>query len=1242
MKNTKVFISYSHKDEAWKDRLETHLRVLEMQELLNIWVDERIEGGDVWRDEIDESMNTSSVAILLVSANFLTSSFILKTEVPRLLLQHKDRGMRIFPVIIKPCAWSRVDWLARLQVRPRGGRPLSEGNEHQIDVDLSTISLEIVDIISSIGAETSLRPNGPSGNISNVGPIAAEAGEPTVRKAVVSQSAPRPITERRQITALNYALTWEAPVSEQDDLDSLHAVLPASHSVCQSVISGYEAYTTVDELDTARIYFGYPRANGDDCEQAVRCALGLIKAIQKLNEGHGTEHGVKLSIRIGIHTGLAIVQDRPLGTPERAIPIIGSISRVAEQLCIVAQSDSIFITDATFKMIKGYFEVEELGTQSIGRSDSALHLYKVLRESTARSRLDVAAMVGLTPFIARTQEVASLLERWNQVVEGVGQTVLISGEAGIGKSRIVRVLKEHVAKNPQAWLTECFCSPYQSNTPLFPIIDLFDRAIFNSERLRNANSYKKLVGFLTQYGMSSPEMITIFSSLLAVPTEERLSVSNLSPSQERKQILEALIAILLEVAAGQPVVLVVEDLQWADPTTLELLGMLVDQGTTAPILSVFTFRPNFEAPWGIRSHINHIRLTGLSPTNIKEMVSRIAGKKVLPDNIISHVVSSSDGIPLFVEELTKTVIEADFLRDAGDHYELRQPVDSLIIPSTLRESLTARLDRLGEEKLVAQIAATIGREFTFQLLLKVVASKDEEALEKDLSTLVRGDLLYQRGVPPRSAYTFKHALIQEAAYESLLKTERQAYHCRIAGALETIFPQITEGQPELLARHYLIGGQNEQAVEYLGRAADRALQRSAYIEAINHITSGLKLVGGHGKTPDHVRKELKFQISLGIALTATRGYPNSEVEQAYLRAKALSNEVGEGAESYDVSLGLWKIYASRGEILKAHQMAEDLLALANKLKEPEMILTANLAVGIFLLTMGKLNNAEEHFKQALDKYEPERYRAVAVKFGQDPGLTAMAWSALGLWLRGYPSRARLLTQQAIDLAHKQGHPYSLAYVLWTTAEIDLIDRDVSAAQSKAEELHELCNEHHFELYKSYESILRGWLAVRKEQNITGVHEMSRGLAAYERIGGKLQRPFLLGLIADAYRTTGKAAEGLEMIDKALQIADATHEQWYKAELLRLKAELFTQCPGRFLLGAKELHHRAVEVAESQGACSLALRATISLVRLWQADEKISQGRDRLRNAYKAMGQNQSSVDLREAEHLLELLDRPLS
>ena len=673
--------------------------------------------------------------------------------------------------------------------------------------------------------------------------IPTEEGFPDRIVSQESVSPPvEPLTseaERRQLTVMFCDLVGSTQLSERLDPEDYRDVVRAYQAVCEAEAERFEGHIAQLLGDALLVYFGWPVAHEDDAQRAVRAGLRMLEAMGSLNGRLEQEKGVRLAIRIAIHTGLVVVGEMGgSGRLERLA--LGATPNVAARLEGLATPNTVVISAATYQLVHGYFTVEDLGLHAVKGVTAPVQAYQVLQESGVQHRFEVATVHGLTPFVGRDAEVTLLGERWRHVIDGMGQVVLLSGEAGIGKSRLVQILKERVAREPHT-LMEYRCSPYHQHSAFYPIIDYFERTLGFTRHDSPAAKRMKLEAALAPLERTLDKTVPLLATLLSIPLSAADTALDLTPQQQRQQTLTAVLSIVLALAEQQPVLVIVEDLHWVDPSTQELLDLLIDQTPTLPLFVVLTCRPTFQHPWGLRTHLTPLVLNRLARDQVAQMVTRVAGGKRLPSEVMNHTVTQTDGVPLFIEELTKAVLESGLLRETDDHYELTGPLSAVAIPTTLQDSLMARLDRLGTAKGMAQWGATLGRQFSYALL-QAVSQREEATLQRELGRLVEAELLYQRGVVPQATYLFKHALIQEAAYQSLLRSTRQYYHQRAARVLTEQFPETAEMQPELVAYHYTEAGCNAQAVPYWQRAGQRAIERSAHVEAVAHLTRGLDVL----------------------------------------------------------------------------------------------------------------------------------------------------------------------------------------------------------------------------------------------------------------------------------------------------------------------------------------------------------------------------------------------------------------
>jgi predicted ATPase len=691
-----------------------------------------------------------------------------------------------------------------------------------------------------------------------------------------------------------------------------------------------------------------------------------------------------------------------------------------------------------------------------------------------------------------------------------------------------------------------------------------------------------------------------------------------------------------------------EDLHWVDPSTLELLSLLVDQGPTARILTLFTFRPDFSPPWTGRSHLTQVTLHRLPRPQAVEVIRQVAHGKALPPEVVEQIVAKTDGVPLFVEELTKMVLESGLLQEREDRYALTGPLPSLAIPATLHDSLMARLDRLATVKALAQLGATLGREFAYELL-RAVAPWDEETVRRGLQQLVEAEFLYQQGLPPQATYVFKHALIQDAAYQSLLKSTRQQYHQHIAQVLEAGFPAMAETQPELLAHHYTEAGLLAQALPYWQRAGQRASERSAHVEAISHLTTALALLTSLPDGPERTQQELALLTALGVPLVLTRGHAAPEVETTYARARELCRQLGDAPQLFSVLLGLIRFYFHRGELATAHDLGEQLLRLAERLDDAGLRVRARMMLAEVLLWRGEFARARGHAEQGLALYDPQQHRDHVFRFGNDSGVGCHVVGAMALWALGYPDQALRRSEAGLTLAQELAHPFTLGLALQYAARVHQLRREIAFIHERTEALIALATEQGFAMWTVRGPILRGWALAAQGQAADGLAQIRQGVATWQAMGSQtrmLHMTYDAALMASVYGQMDRPAEGLAVLTEALAHAHPTEERFYEAELHRLQGELLLQSGVRapksrgstpHVEEAEACFHQALESARGQQAKSLELRAAMSLARLWQHQGKRAEAHELLAPVYGWFTEGFDTADLQEAKTLLEEL-----
>ena len=900
---------------------------------------------------------------------------------------------------------------------------------------------------------------------------------------------------------------------------------------------------------------------------------------------------------------------------------------LAARLQSLADPGCAVIDAETRRRIGGLFECRELGAVHLKGLPGPVCAWQVLSEAMVQSRFEAMHTAALTPLVGRDDELDLLLRRWRQAKDGEGQVVLISGEPGIGKSRLIAALEERVAQEAHLKL-KYFCSPHHRDSALQPIIARWrNEAGFVDGEAADAR-LDKLEALLRPFG-ATPEELALIAEMLGVPGGERYPPLALSPEQKKEQTFGALLRILEERARRSPVLMLFEDVHWADPSSLELLDRLILRLASLPVLVIISFRPEFQAPWVGQAGVALMALSRLSPRQAAALASQVVVGQALPAGMLERIVAQTDGVPLFIEELTKAVLEGASQPDGA--------VAALPIPSTLQASLTARLDRLPVAKQVAQIGAMIGREFSHELMA-AVAGLPEAALTQGLDELVNAGLAFRRGTPPEATYTFKHALVQDAAYVSLLRGTRQKLHARIAQALEERWSDVVETQPELLAHHFTQAGLTERAAEYWQQAGERTFRRSAVAEAIGHLTRCIDLVRTLPESRARAERELHLQTMLGQAYIARHGHAAPETAAAFARAQDLVEAVGDASQQFPVLYGFWAVQFVRMALPEQQKLAGRTLALAAQHPDPERLCLAHRMCGATDEAGGELLAARAHLEQAVALYEPERHGSTAFVFGQDLGVSALAHLTWVLWLLGYPDQASRRQAEGLALAHRVGHKNTLGFALMYSAMVDTFGRDVSSAAEHAATLLELSREHKLDLWAASATVVQGWAMARQGQGTDGLAVIQRGLADWRNSGAEWMRPFFLGLLAEACALSGDVQRGLDALDEALAAVERTGERWPEAELHRLRGQLLAALPdGGRSDEASAAFERAIESARLQSAKSWELRAATSLAQLWRDQGKPAEARNLLVPVSAGFTEGFGTPDVNEAKALLDTL-----
>ncbi|MCB0196298.1 MAG: AAA family ATPase [Anaerolineae bacterium] len=1050
--------------------------------------------------------------------------------------------------------------------------------------------------------------------------------------------------ERRQLTVMFCDLVGSTSLSEQLDPEDYREVVRAYQQTAAQVVRQFEGTIAQYLGDGLLIYFGYPTAHENDAQRAALTALGVIEEMKNLNVRlqqsirTRSQSPLRLAVRIGIHTGLVVVGDVGDGDRRERLAV-GETTNIAARLQSLAKPNTVIISAATYHLIEGFFACRPIGFRSLKGISRPMETYRVVRQSRARNRLDAAkaAMSGLTPLVGREEEMTLFMARWEQTKDCKGQVLLVGGEAGIGKSRLVRVFREQLMGEAYLWL-RCHCSPYYQNTALYPIIELFQRLLRFKDEDPPERKLQKLETALQQYKLPLAETVPLFTPLLALPSLERYPPLNLTPQKQKQKLLETLLLILLKLTDLRPVVICIEDLHWVDPSTLEILDTLVRQASGTRVMVILTFRPGFSPHWTPRSYMTHLSLSRLRHHQAEALVESVAGKKKLPAELLEQIIAKTDGVPIFVEELTKMVLEQDLLQEREDRYELVGPLPTLAIPTTLHDSLMARLDRLATVREVAQLGATLGREFSYRLL-HAVSAIDEATLQHNLGQLVEAELLFQQGLPPEATYTFKHGLIQETAYRSLLRSRRQQVHQRIAQVLVEQFPEIEQTEPEVIAHHYTVARQYQEAVRYWQQAGQRAVAQSANKEAIHHFNQALDLLEFLLPSTESRQQELQLRIALGAPLLMTKGYVAPEVETNYARARDLCQQLDQTPGLGSVLFGLWVFYLVKGQFEVALELGEQLLSLAQHTKTQNILVEAHRMQGINYFNLGKLKLARTHLEEAMAVYEPRQHNPQGlIDVGADRGVACLSHLAITLWLLGYPDQALNRSQEAIALAGQLAHPYSQAFAFCWSAWLHQLRRECEPAQALAHTGVEVAAEQGFTLLEMLCAMMEGWALIEQGQTEVGLDSIIQTLAQFQNTGAQLgQLPFRV-ILVEIYYKLDRFDEALDLATKALDELKYMGEQFYEAELYRLKGEILlkhTQSGSDAIAEAEHCFEQAIDLARRYAIRSLELRAVLSRARLWVQQGQIAAAHQELKRIEQQFTEGRDTADLQAVEALLQ-------
>lgn len=1053
--------------------------------------------------------------------------------------------------------------------------------------------------------------------------------------------------ERRRVTVVKFScdVFTSEEILESLDAEEQDEILKEFQQLCREVSiksGGTIAQITEDGL---RACFGYPIALEDATQRAIRAAMDLIESMIPLRDKTHRKHKVELTAIAAVHSDHAVVQDTG---EEGSLSIVGSLLNFVGQLDTVADPNSVVISRDTYQLVQRYFECESLGQKRFKGGPQEVYLVKA--ERPASSRVDLVEPESLTPLIGRDREVGLLQERWEQAAEGMGQVVLLIGDAGLGKSRLVHTLKEHVLPgithgsqhqsaalehDANATIIEWRCSAQHHGSAFFPPTECFERLLGFERRDSAKERLDKLVDHLAQLNLDGDLEIALLASMLSIPLEGRFPPLEINPQLQKEKTFELLWDWLREQAADRPVLFILEDLHWLDPTTLEFIEQIVAKGANDPILILLTFRPEFVTPWKSIAHQTQFALNRLTKRQIGEMIVAQAGREI-PQNVIDQIAERTDGVPLFVEEFTRTIIESDpasQLADASSSGRFRTHE----IPATLQDLLIARLDRMTIDIEVAQLAATIGREFSYEVIRAVSTQTDQE-LQSELQKLVAADLLSERGRPPRTKYTFRHALIQDAAYGSLIKKKRQQFHQQIGDALESQFADTANTQPEILATHFTEAGDVVRAIDYWDRAGTRSLERRAFKEAIQQLRSGLGLLREQPESPERFRHEIKMHTALGVPLQATIGYSDPEVEANYARARELCGQLGLTTELFPVLYGMFRYYMLQAKYVQANELASQLVTLSAQSNAPDFIVASNRAMGSPLVYEGKHHQAIPFLKRVASIEATLDLRAQVYRYDVvDPWIVASSYMSWAYWLLGSPAIAQKHSDDAVHIAEALDHSFSLTLALSFSQWIHQFNRDVTRTRATAEKALSLAKEQGFAFWYGWCRVMRGWAMSQQGEHAQGIAEIEEGLVEWRAQGSELGSHYYYALLAEASLAAGQLDKAATALDQAEQFAISTGEGFYLPEIPRLRGKLLLTRTPSAIVEAEALFRKSLELASSQDAKSLELRAARSLARLLHSVGRTPEAAAVLTPIVSQFGGSVDTYDLRDACRLLDAL-----
>ncbi len=1001
--------------------------------------------------------------------------------------------------------------------------------------------------------------------------------------------------ERRQVTIAVFALDVASPEDgSSHDPEGQFELTEEFQNLLSARAAEYQGELVPTSGPETAVCFGYPIAHEDAAARAVRTALAVVQDVSKWNENLAKK-GLKPTVAVVCNSGDVVAEQKAGEGPGRVV-VVGEVLPTAARLAVQAEPGTVEITAATRRLVGGYFETTPIGTRRIRGATSAIELHRIEQEILVRNRVELVQPGSLTPLVGRDTELGILKDRWERTVEGMGQVVLLTGDAGLGKSRLIRELREYLTRDratDDPNIVELRCTSHLQNTSFNPVIEFLERLLEFRLIKTPEDRLARIEAFLTARSLPGPENAGLIAGLLNVPLNANASPPALTPQKQKERVIDILLAWLAAAAASRPTLFVVEDLHWADPSTLEFLARHAEESDGRPILTVFTFRPEFTASWRVRSQFTQVALSKLTRRQIGEMIRRRTNRNDFPELLINRIVDRTDGVPLFIEEFTSLIAESGLL-DKGRLGEDSSVLS--VIPPTLQDLLVARLNRMESNPEVVQSAATIGREFS-HALLAAVCNLPESELIQELDKLVKAEVLFQKGRGGDAQYIFKHALIQDAAYGSLLKKKKQLIHNRIAEVLESRFPETASLRPEILAHHLTEAGLIEPAVRYWLAAGRRNVAKSANVEATEHLTRGLRLLSELPENPARDQVELEILTVVSAPLMAVKGYTIPEVEQMFLRQRELCRRSASNTSLYLALHGLYRYSVVRGQLTASRELADEAFVLAEQLGDDSLIVEGHRARTLVSGFAGQFEECLHHAGETLRLYDAERERSHTFLYGADPAIIALVFTAWSDWFLGRPHEALRVGEDLLVRSAKLGHPHSRAFALgFALTTVHAFRRDWAAVERWADETIRLGTEHSFSFWPEWGHILKGAAIGKRGRPVEGAAVIRERLARFAGVGVGMGRPLGLAHLTELLLAGGDARGAARAIDEALEIETA-HPGCYRAEVHRLHGQVLAALQPNDPAPAIAAYETALSVARSQKSPVLELRALADLAQL---------------------------------------------